>query len=215
VEHEIGVMDSIGERIEEVGFDALTDHERYYWAIWWLESEANNGSFDQYFRNDSGELAHLALQGLSAVGARHMAALFQAAIDLFPNSEVPTKRERRNRILDDFTRLQEQRLDQLADEFVQDPDDTAELLESFVENNAEQFRGPKTEMERWNARRARGADTRPHGVFEWDLDEEAAKDIKTTDRKCPVCAQPAPDYRKTCKRCGYPYGRAVSSTDDG
>src|SRR4051812_1617674 len=30
----------------------------------------------------------------------------------------------------------------------------------------------------------------------------AAKDARFTDRRCPFCGQPCPEYRRTCKHCG-------------
>jgi hypothetical protein len=209
MKREVSIMDSIGERIEAEGFDALTDPERYYWAIWWLESEANNGTFDQYFSNSSGELALEALQGLKAVGAKQMADIFQLAIDMFPSSQVPKDRQQRNKILDSFTSSEEERLEKLSHEFTDYPDDLPFLLNVYVKKHEEYFLGPKTLLEQWKARRARGANTQPQVVSKWDLDKEAAADAQFTDRKCPICGQPAPNYKKTCKRCGYPYGREL------
>jgi hypothetical protein len=209
MKHEVDIMDSIYERIEAEGFDALTDSERYYFAIWWLEGEANNGAFDQYFGNSSGEFANEALQGLKAVGAHRMADIFEAAINLFPNSQVPTDREERNKVLDNFTPDQEQQLSKLTSEFTDYPDDLSSLLNAYVEEHQEQFLGPTTLLELWHAQRARGAETVPHRISNWDLEKEAEKDALYTDRKCPICEQPAPNYRKTCKRCGYPFGRVA------
>jgi DNA repair exonuclease SbcCD ATPase subunit len=141
-----------------------------------------------------------------------MAAIFQAAIDLFPNSQVPKDREQRNQVLDAFTPSQEKRLEQLSRAFTDYPDALSSLLDTYVEEHEEDFSGPKTLMEQWNARRARGAETRPQGVSEWDLDKEATTDAQFTDRKCPICGQSAPNHRKTCRRCGYPYGRAVEQS---
>lgn len=111
MKREVGVIDSIRERIQAEGFDALTESERYYWAIWWLEGEANNGGFDQFFRNSSGELTEDALRGLTAVGAHRMAGIFQAAVDLFPNGQVPKNHQQGERIHDVFTPSQQARLD--------------------------------------------------------------------------------------------------------
>lgn len=37
----------------------------------------------------------------------------------------------------------------------------------------------------------------------------AEKDAATTSRRCPKCGSPCPEYRKTCKGCGFEIGRAV------
>ena len=37
----------------------------------------------------------------------------------------------------------------------------------------------------------------------------AEKDAVTTSRRCPKCGSPCPEYRKTCKGCGFEIGRAL------
>jgi hypothetical protein len=37
----------------------------------------------------------------------------------------------------------------------------------------------------------------------------AEKDAAITGRRCPNCGSPCPEYRKTCKACGFEIGRAV------
>jgi hypothetical protein len=159
MDYEIDVMEGIGERIEAGGLDALTDAERYYFAIWWLESEANNGALEQFFRNPPGTLAHDALAGLRAVGAYRMAEIFQSAIELFPNAGVPEDLADRNHILDTFSPEQQHGLDQLSDAFTDYPDDLPALLSAYVDNHQQQFPGPTTFLELWQARSARGAKT--------------------------------------------------------
>lgn len=207
---EVEIIESIQDRIEAVGFEALTPEERYYFAIWWLESEANNGAFHQFFSNPARELSHDAATGLRAVGASRMAELLESAITLFPDATVPRKREERKRILEGFSDAQSAELDRLSNAFTDYPDHLRTLLEQYVRRNDEQFRGPHSVRELWEARRARGAQTQPRRVNPIDLEKTAAEDAKMeSSRPCPQCGQPTPGYRKTCKRCGFPIGRAV------
>jgi hypothetical protein len=37
----------------------------------------------------------------------------------------------------------------------------------------------------------------------------AEKDAAITSRRCPKCGSPCPEYRKTCKACGFQIGRVV------
>jgi hypothetical protein len=37
----------------------------------------------------------------------------------------------------------------------------------------------------------------------------AAQDAATTRRRCPKCGSPCPEYRKTCRACGFEIGRAL------
>jgi len=43
---------------------------QFFWAMRLLESEVNNGGFEQYFWNSSCTLAEVALEGYEALGAR-------------------------------------------------------------------------------------------------------------------------------------------------
>jgi hypothetical protein len=38
--------------------------------------------------------------------------------------------------------------------------------------------------------------------------QAAEKDAATPNRRCPRCGSPCPEYRKTCKACGFEIGRA-------
>ncbi len=203
---EVDVLDSIGERIARDGLASLTDPERFYRAIWVLECEANNGSFHQFYSNDSGSLAHEALAGLRAVGAHKMAALFEASLALFPDSNIPDEREARNALLEAMSEPQLAAMDRLAWEFVDYPDDLAALLQTYVLAHDADFRGPRTLLDMWRSKRARGADTTPLYTREIDFAIEAEKDRHNSSRPCPVCDYPSPDYRATCKRCGFPLG---------
>ncbi len=39
--------------------------------------------------------------------------------------------------------------------------------------------------------------------------KEAAKDAARTERRCPKCGSPCPEYRNTCKACGFVIGRGL------
>jgi len=52
---------------------------RMIWTTWWLEAEASNGGFDQYFSNTSGEFTDEALAGLRLIGATKTAELAEKA----------------------------------------------------------------------------------------------------------------------------------------
>jgi hypothetical protein len=196
----------MAERIESVGIKGLTPEETHYHAIRVLEEETSNGSFHQFFWNH-GDLALPALQGLRAVGATKMADALAAAIALFPNATIPPTADERKKLLDQFSPAQTKELDTLSDRFSDYPDPLCRLLNAYVKKNAAAFLGPKTQMDLWESRRDRGADTQPRRLNKHDLDKEAAHDAKLSSRTCPQCSQPCPSYRMTCKRCGYPLGR--------
>jgi len=39
--------------------------------------------------------------------------------------------------------------------------------------------------------------------------KKAAMDAARTERRCPKCGSPCPEYRNTCKACGFAIGRAL------
>ncbi|MDP9314675.1 MAG: DMP19 family protein [Chloroflexota bacterium] len=208
IKREISIIDSIYERIDADGVDALTTAELYYFAIWWLEGEVNNGTLHQFFSNSAGEFAHEALRGLGAVGAVQMAQILEQGIALFPDSHVPKDQAERDAVLDHFTPEQLEQLAALSGQFIEYPDELATLVDAYVQTHDAHFLGPRTLMERWEARHARGADTRPRTVNTEKREQQLADDARISTRSCPVCGQPCPDWRVECRRCGYPLGRA-------
>lgn len=62
------------------------------YATWRLESELSNGGFNQFFWNDPGGFAGMALEGYKAIGAEKHAALLQRALET-QKREEPVMRE--------------------------------------------------------------------------------------------------------------------------
>ena len=65
-----------------------------------LETEINNGGFDQFFFNSSGENTKETIKALKLVGAKHTAQIVMNASNRFPNSSVPIDREQRQEQLE-------------------------------------------------------------------------------------------------------------------
>ncbi len=151
----------------------------------------------------------MVLRGLHAVGAVQMARILQQAIHLFPGSRVPKDHAERNALLDRFTPEQLEQLDDLSEQFTEYPDDLAGLINEYVQAHDSEFLGPTRLMERWQARQARGADTRPRTVHPETYEKRLAEDADVSTRSCPICGQPCPAWRVECRRCGYPLGRAT------
>lgn len=87
----------VHERWEQLGFDNLLPEEQDHIMIWWLVAEVNNGTFAQYFSNETGDHALQALAGLKKCGAAEAARLLQEAMDMFqPYGGYTKDREVRN-----------------------------------------------------------------------------------------------------------------------
>jgi hypothetical protein len=92
-------IDSLFQRIEEGGIEALTDSERWLFALTWLGLETNGGGLHQFFFNDAGKFAVDAVFGLEAIGASKSADVLRRAVALFPQGHVPTDQTERRRVL--------------------------------------------------------------------------------------------------------------------
>ena len=91
----------VHDRWGRVGFANLLPEEQDYIMIWWLRVEVNNGTFAQYFSNETGNHAQQALDGLKKCGAMEGVRLLQEAMDLFmPYGGYTPDWELRNRWID-------------------------------------------------------------------------------------------------------------------
>jgi hypothetical protein len=91
----------VHDRWRQLGYDNLLPEEKDYIMIWWLVVEVFNGTFAQYFSNETGDHALQALDGLKKCGATEGARLLQEAMDLFqPYGGYTTDRDLRNDRID-------------------------------------------------------------------------------------------------------------------
>jgi hypothetical protein len=90
----------VHDRWAQLGFDHLLPEEQDYIMVWWLVAEVFNGTFTQYFSNETGDHAFQALDGLKKCGATEGAQLLQAAMQLFEPYGYTTDRNMRNDRLD-------------------------------------------------------------------------------------------------------------------
>lgn len=68
-----------------------------------LESEVNNGGFDQFYFNSSGDEVKLTIDALNLIGAHHTADIVVNTLSKFPNSYVPVERDIRQKILENIS----------------------------------------------------------------------------------------------------------------
>ncbi len=133
-------IDRIYERIDSKGLESLTISERASFGLYWFFLETNNGGLDQFFFNDSGQLAVDALHGLEMVGATATASILRRAMAVFPDGIVPASQAHRRKFMCDLlTSEQEQLLDDLTNEFYDSPEPVADLLEAYIAQHPEEF----------------------------------------------------------------------------
>jgi hypothetical protein len=105
-----------------------------------LEREANNGGFDQFFANSSGDTAQETVKALETIGARAAADIVRRAIATFPGGAPAADREERLDQLDAAGEEREGLWDALDQEFYSYPDDLAALMRRYVQAHRAEFR---------------------------------------------------------------------------
>ena len=112
------------------GASALSDNEVIGVGVWLLETEVNNGGFDQYYFNSSGNLAVVTVDALKRIGAIETAALLEAANAGVPSLPLPEDRDERSEILDQVSEVS--RFNALESEYYQERENRISLLAKYL-----------------------------------------------------------------------------------
>ncbi len=107
---------------------ALNEHERVIYVTQLLEAEVNNGGFDQFFRNSSGNLSNEIVSAFKQIGALKTAAICEKAISLFPKP-VPATQEEREQLLTDEADVI---LDECDEEFYHSEENLESLNNQYI-----------------------------------------------------------------------------------
>jgi hypothetical protein len=113
-------------------FDELSAGDQILVTIWGLEAEVNNGGFDQYYFNGSGDQAWFAPTALRSIGAHRMAAIVERANALFGEGGPSRDSDQRQSELSAITEANEDAWEELDREFYEYPDDIAALLAAHL-----------------------------------------------------------------------------------
>jgi hypothetical protein len=120
--------------------DKLTLSEKNIVYIEELEREINNGGFDQYFYNSSGDYAMETINALEIIESKIFLNLLKMAVNKFPNGIVPKDRNERQKILLEITEDNEELWNDLDEEFYKYEEDIYKLLIEYIKNNINDFR---------------------------------------------------------------------------
>lgn len=141
-EFAIAMSDLVFAREQAVGYAALTPAERVVFCLDALEREINNGGFQQFFENSSGDHAFDTVESLQTLGANQMAALVRDAIAVFPGGRPAADRGERQDQLDRLDQRATSRWGELDDAFYQYPDNLVALERRYVQQHVAQFSAP-------------------------------------------------------------------------
>lgn len=119
--------------------DRLTEPQKNFFFNQNLEREINNGGFNQYFHNSSGDYAHETLTSLQLIGADKTADILRQAIEQFPGSKVPNNIQERQNILEQIEGKANEVWEQLDEKFYTYVDNLNELNLNYVRQNRSSF----------------------------------------------------------------------------
>jgi len=120
-----------------VDFEEQSEPQKVFSSVWELESEVNNGGFDQYFRNGEIESISYAPTALQAIGAVTCAGIAERAIGTL--APLPQTEPGRIDVLDSLTEDSQAKLAALDAEFLSYPDNLTELLFEYVSKHPDAF----------------------------------------------------------------------------
>jgi len=119
--------------------DKLTEPQKQFYYNQCLEREINNGGFNQYFINSSGDFSHKTIQSLIVIGANTTADILQKAIDQFPDKKVPQDRDERIELVEQIEETANEFWEKLDQKFFEYADDLNTLNLNFVKQNKADF----------------------------------------------------------------------------
>ena len=125
---------SYGEKIE-----LLNESQKVLLLVENLEREINNGGFNQFYRNSSGDFVNETIDALNLIGAKKTAEIVKDANSEFKNGSVPKDRVKRQNVMALIERKAEENWESLDSLFFEYNDNLTELLIAFVLKNRSDF----------------------------------------------------------------------------
>jgi len=116
-------------------FSNLTEAEKVFVYVDMLEGQVNNGGFDQFFFNSSGDYTHEILNAYEIIKAHKTADLIEIAIKAFPVSPVPKDTEIRREIMQNLDERTSNIWDDLDNKFYEYEENIAGLLIDYIRLN--------------------------------------------------------------------------------
>jgi hypothetical protein len=135
----INLSESEAVEFGKIEFKSQGKVQKVFSAIWALESQVNNGGFFQYFSSWDGDTANFAPIALRYIGANTCATIVEEALSLVSHLSLPSDHEERNKLLDDLSEENLNKLNQIDSKFFSYPDKLTELLYEYVCSNPTAF----------------------------------------------------------------------------
>ena len=123
---------AVFDRYANTPFDQLCEVDRTVILVWSLQGEVDNGGFDQFYFNSSGDHSAETVFALERIGAQRTAAIVAEGNRRFPTQPPPSEREVRIAELNSFSNTATDTWDRLEREFYSDPDGLSERLVGYL-----------------------------------------------------------------------------------
>ncbi len=128
---------AVDQKWARVGEEALSEEERVIPAIEALESEVNNGGYEQFFVNSS-EYAPIIVDALNRIGCIETAELTQQAIDHL-GIEGPISVEAIDRVMEEENEERDENLGECDNRYYEVAGDLADPLLEFIKSNRDKI----------------------------------------------------------------------------
>lgn len=135
------LVDAAEQAIRERQSDDLSEAERVVLAVEAMEREVNNGGYDQFFINSSGEFTSFLVHALEEINCPMAASISAEAISVLG---LPDNYDH-DMIIDAALALPEkarEELDKLDDRYYRNPENIAERLFDYIELHQREIRIP-------------------------------------------------------------------------
>ncbi len=119
--------------------ESLNEYEKNVLYLEMLEGQVNNGGFDQYFFNSSGEYSQETSNALQEIGALKMLEILEQAIKVFPSLPIPKDTETRRELMQDLPKEINQKLNELDQNFYVNAENSENLVIEYVKKNKKYF----------------------------------------------------------------------------
>ncbi|WP_422657621.1 DMP19 family protein [Paenibacillus sp. EC2-1] len=129
----LAVGDEIHKKYYATGFNGLTKSEKVIFCMLGLEREVNNGGFDQFFLNSSGEYKYETLDSLRKIDASYTVSLLEEAIRIVEEPNPPGMKA------DEHKDIQSEKLNDLDNKFYEYKEDLLELQLQFITEQQDDF----------------------------------------------------------------------------
>lgn len=117
----------------------LTEPQRIFYFNQKLEMEVNNGGFNQFFFNSTGDFASEIVQSLRTIGAHRTAEILQQAINEFPDKVIPKDRNKRIELMRQIEKNAIDVWEELDQRFFLYEEDLNSLNLEYIKQNKNSF----------------------------------------------------------------------------